>query len=366
MTTGTRTADTVRQYFPGLNTLRGIAVILVVLYHNFNFLPLTQFGFLGVDLFFVLSGFLITDILLRTKARPHYFTNFYTRRVLRIFPVYFASLLFLFFILPSFLKVNYDLNYYRNNQYWFYLFIQNWLFVIKPLEKSFLLNHFWSIAIEEQFYIVWPFVIYSIKKTQTLLRLLCILFLSLFVFRWWILFEHMQDQRIFSFLRFDGLLAGSAIALIKWHKLQMPRHLNAILIVLLAALNAGFLAIIMVFKKNLPYFPCCGFTTFTILFGMATHYAVYLKKLPAMLPLTEKVLHFFGKISYGLYIYHWPIFVLLSPVFRQFFEQQFHLAYLTAYYCSPVLATALAIALSAVSYRYYETIFLRLKNRFSL
>ena len=77
-----------RHYYPALDGLRGVAILLVVLYHNFGFIKQSYFGWLGVDLFFVLSGFLITDILLRTRSQPGFLKDFYMRRVLRIFPLY--------------------------------------------------------------------------------------------------------------------------------------------------------------------------------------------------------------------------------------------------------------------------------------
>ncbi|MEI9808490.1 MAG: acyltransferase [Bacteroidota bacterium] len=85
-----------RSYYPALDGLRGIAIILVLCCHNFNFLPHFELGWIGVDLFFVLSGFLITDILLRTKETKNFLQNFYIRRILRIFPLYYGALLLFF------------------------------------------------------------------------------------------------------------------------------------------------------------------------------------------------------------------------------------------------------------------------------
>src|SRR5512144_2577839 len=90
-----------RSYYPALDGLRGIAIILVICCHNFDFIPYLRFGWIGVDLFFVLSGFLITDILLQTRDDKNYLQNFYLRRILRIFPLYYGVLLLFFALAPA-------------------------------------------------------------------------------------------------------------------------------------------------------------------------------------------------------------------------------------------------------------------------
>ena len=91
-----------RQYYPALDGLRGIAIIMVVIFHNFNFTNYFFFGWLGVDLFFVLSGLLITEILIKTSGKPGFLRNFYLRRILRIFPLYYLILIICIIILPLF------------------------------------------------------------------------------------------------------------------------------------------------------------------------------------------------------------------------------------------------------------------------
>src|SRR3979409_1142111 len=104
-----------RRYYPVLDGIRGFAILLVVFYHNFGFINYFFFGWLGVDLFFVLSGFLITDILLKTLTNKNYLTNFYMRRILRIFPLYYLSLILFLIILPK-LNLRFDVKYYSDNQ----------------------------------------------------------------------------------------------------------------------------------------------------------------------------------------------------------------------------------------------------------
>jgi len=145
--------------------------LLVLLFHFGNrppgvprfFTAPFALGWSGVDLFFVLSGFLITGILLDTRASSNYFSSFYTRRFLRIFPLYWLSLLVYFHVALPFLQhfTAWSIpGSSRELWYWFYL--QNWLAGTKDVPVP--LTHFWSLAIEEQFYICWPVVIYLVRR----------------------------------------------------------------------------------------------------------------------------------------------------------------------------------------------------------
>ncbi|MES2881371.1 MAG: acyltransferase [Bacteroidota bacterium] len=130
-------------YYPALDGMRGVAILLVIAYHNFTSLSVSHFGWLGVDLFFVLSGFLITSILLKTFDEPRWLQHFYIKRVLRIFPLYFASLLIFLFVLPALINRPGTFNYYIVNQEWLWFFLQNWLYIFKQPEGAGFLNHFW-------------------------------------------------------------------------------------------------------------------------------------------------------------------------------------------------------------------------------
>ncbi len=142
-----------RPYYPALDGLRGLAILLVVVYHNFGFINYFFFGWLGVDLFFVLSGFLITDILLRSRDRKEGLSHFYIRRVLRIFPLYYLALLLFLVILPGLGFFRSTLQYYVDNQFWLWTYLQNWLYMIKPTGETHIIHHLWSLVVEEQVYI---------------------------------------------------------------------------------------------------------------------------------------------------------------------------------------------------------------------
>ena len=152
-----------------LDGLRALAIISVFIFHLAQHLfpgipglgfvfKLTQQGWMGVDLFFVLSGFLITEGLLQTRDQPNYFRTFFIKRTLRIFPVYYFFLLavalyFFIFSCPA------RLNELCSVQPVFWLYMQNWLEATGLQINYSFMGHFWSLAIEEQFYLLWPIIV---------------------------------------------------------------------------------------------------------------------------------------------------------------------------------------------------------------
>jgi peptidoglycan/LPS O-acetylase OafA/YrhL len=188
-------------------------------------------GRMGVDLFFVLSGFLITGILLDTKGSAGYFKNFYARRCLRIWPLYYASLLLMFGIIPVLRPAHGHTIFKRSSPWWaFPLFIQNFL-IPAPARATGLLGVTWSLAIEEQFYLVWPLVVgfCSIPVLRWIaLSVVCLspvlrLFLSAMG----------VDLYANTFSRLDGLMAGALVALVIRARYFVPsRFLRAAWLVL--------------------------------------------------------------------------------------------------------------------------------------
>lgn len=168
-------------HIKALDGFRGIAIVLVLLFHLYGFDPvrwITILGWIGVDVFFVLSGFLITGILLDNKQRNSYYKVFMIRRILRIVPLYYLVLV-LFFIISRFVTFP-GAGYLLHNQLYFWTYTPNYLFAFYGWPKGFEgLNHFWSLAIEEQFYLFWPFFVFMLNPRQLLFA--CI-FLSLLLF----------------------------------------------------------------------------------------------------------------------------------------------------------------------------------------
>ena len=154
-------------HLPALDGVRGVAILLVIAHQLSPLDHPTSFvgkivsrgfgaGWMGVQLFFVLSGFLITGILLDTQSAPNQLRSFFARRVLRIFPLYYATLLVGFVVLPLLGRGGPALAHNRAHQVWLWTYLSNWVVMTDAGSKAF--SHFWSLAVEEQFYLLWPFV----------------------------------------------------------------------------------------------------------------------------------------------------------------------------------------------------------------
>ena len=156
------------RHIPALDGLRGIAILLVVLHnapdfptHSSGFIWLAAIvgtvGWIGVELFFVLSGFLITRQLLDSQRSGNYYRAFFGRRILRIFPLYYVALLIGLVVFPLVFPGAVDSSSPRRDQIWLWTFLFNWAHPFGTAGFGF--SHFWSLAIEEQFYLIWPFVV---------------------------------------------------------------------------------------------------------------------------------------------------------------------------------------------------------------
>ena len=154
-----------QQKISQLDAVRGLAILLVIAHNTSTKYPLLHLqpffgnGWMGVDLFFVLSGFLITGILVDTKYSEGYFSRFYARRCLRIWPLYYSLIFFMFVVVPWLRPSEAHTLFGRSSPWWAYpLFLQNFL-VSSPTGATGPLGVTWSLAIEEQFYLVWPWVV---------------------------------------------------------------------------------------------------------------------------------------------------------------------------------------------------------------
>lgn len=355
------------KFFPALEGLRGVAIIAVIIYHNFPYGD-SLFGWLGVDLFFVLSGFLITSILFRSvnvDSTKNYFKNFYIRRALRIFPLYYLFLFAFLFLFPALGIFNNEVAEYQEDKYWFLFYTQNWLFTNNLPETSHCLNHFWSLAVEEQYYIFWPIIIIILRKPKYLLMFLIGFLIFLFGFRSFIWNAHYVDfnyTNFYTFTRFDGICIGSIIALLSIQKKEFILKNTASIVTGLAALN--FIFYFANSSGNLPYLAFIGYTTFAAMFGILVYELAYgntnwLKNI-----FSGKALRFLGRISYGLYMFHWPVhYFLRGPLFT-FFKDSLNLPAVYNQILIAFITTVISIFFSIISFHFFEKRFLQLKGKF--
>ncbi len=358
---------------PALDGVRGVAAASVFVYHygggaQSNFLPLRwfgetlKFGWVGVSLFFVLSGFLISGILWDSVGQPSWWQTFYVRRSLRIFPLYYLSL---------FLAVSVALlagQVRVQSSVWpFALYLQNIPSLaahLHGLNKTHL-DHFWSLAVEEQFYLVWPFLLLVLRRDRVnAMRFCAALWLLSFVFRLGVYSFSLSPDWAGRFLlgRTGELCAGAFLAL-SFRGTQEERNRLMYWVPLLFWGALAGLAALLVWSRqpSLETFQNAtfGLAALSILFGCVVAYATVPGPVQSMFKLAA--LRWLGKISYGIYVYH------------VFFRAQFewcaaHLAPHAGRNANLVLVALVAavgtLAVASLSYHTYETFFLNLKDRF--
>jgi peptidoglycan/LPS O-acetylase OafA/YrhL len=291
---------TLPRYLTQLDALRGIAVLVVMVSHSNGNVPslhlgaVFHYGWTGVDLFFVLSGFLITGILLRTRSDPDYFSNFYARRVLRIWPLYFCLLAFCFLVVPGIQPQLRPTVAEQCHPWQTYLFfVQN---LIVPRSGTFgPLQLTWSLCVEEQFYLVWPLVVlFCSPKNIARIATGAVLFSLGLRFagahHWFVI-----DTYHNTLCRLDGLAIGSLAALL------VPRYDTRL--VRKAALWLGALAIAGIAAAILLSIRWTFLGFVSLLFGAVMCFSITLPAFPK-----ARFLAFTGRISYGLYLLHAPAF----------------------------------------------------------
>lgn len=289
-------------YIPELQGLRGLAVLAVIFYHCAPRLKGTWiyssslWGWAGVNLFFVLSGFLITSILLETREKPHYFRNFYMRRVLRIWPVYVLSLVVVYLNAPWFIGPG-IWDAIKTAPWWAYIFfVQNLFHLSLPPA----LGPTWSLAIEEQYYFLWAPLVRVLRRPRMLLAaLVCAMvaspILGSFHFKW------VTETSTFTHL--DGIAMGSLLAT-GLHVVSLSRRVW--LWIGLGAIVAG-IAWAATFAAGTSLLNLALAVAFggAVLASIASAGA----RNPLNALLRRGPLAFYGRISYGLYMTHIMVFI---------------------------------------------------------
>ena len=333
---------TEKEHIPSLDGLRGLAVLFVMFFHllNYGFLyPLFYWGWIGVDLFFVLSGFLITGILLDSKHKQGFIQSFLLRRALRTLPLYYAVLIVFALIAPYF----HPTAWFPRYQFFFWTHTSNFLVLNKGFFNP--LGHFWSLAVEEQFYIIWPFVVlfFSHKKLIWVAIMLIILGIYLRI-------EFNSPHLTFGLplAHLDGLLIGAIIAvLIRLNQASLFRYSNKIF-------AFAFLCFLFNLFLGLDQHAPLTLTIISFFFGAALITSLSSPMVKNIL--SNKVLLFFGKYSYGIYVFNSILFHFSNwaGADRLASNQKLFV------YAGVFLLT---IVISYMSYNLFEIRFLRLKER---
>ena len=317
-----------------LDSVRGIAVLLVIAFHTLKrsveFTPhplahsLTQIssvGWIGVDIFFTLSGFLITGILLRTREHPQYFKNFYARRVLRILPVYFFLILVVVLFAPN-LEEKF-LAKMPQILLVMLVFQQNWAPIFFEFPITIYLPITWSLAIEEQFYFIWPLVVHRLQR-ETLLKIgAAYITLSILARALGVIFvENVGRVNIYQFFyfmsltRFEELLIGAMLAILLTYE-HLRERIRAFSIPVFILSLFGFAALVVL--SPLPSTPTYGYPpitvigyTFVALFtvGIIAAFSTYPESAPIRRIFQNGILEFFGKYSYAMYLFHPPVMLI--------------------------------------------------------
>jgi peptidoglycan/LPS O-acetylase OafA/YrhL len=337
------------------------------------FTALARAGWCGVDLFFVLSGFLITGILYDSKGSTSYYRSFYARRVLRIFPLYYAVIFFSVVILPALfpasdLAVLGERALNRWSAIWYLLYLSNVVVALDGFHHP-ILSISWSLAIEEQFYLVWPLVVHALSR-GALIRVCVMLVFFAPLFRtalWWL---DARPDAIYVLTpgRADALAVGALIALVlrgasglaplaRWARLAGPAAAAVVLWMIASDPEASWEA---------PLMQTAGYSLLAVAFGslvVLTLAGGSNGRLAAVL--SASFLRTFGKYSYALYLFHVPVRRVIRDNF--YGPAQFPIwagSQLPGQLLFYVVATAPALLLAWISWNLLEKRALALKRFF--
>ena len=365
-----------------IDGLRGLAILLVIVHHSFDpvygygpFLNAIfaglSLGWIGVDLFFAISGFLITGILLETKQSAQYFLNFYARRFLRIFPLYYLFCFLALYVVPCLPCAN-PLTFepIKEQQAWLWLYGANilislkhsWVLATNCLE----LNHLWSLAVEEHFYLIWPLVIWLCSPRQ--LKVICLVAISI-VFAARITYVFGSHDFISAYimtpLRIDALLIGSGVAFLRSE--MSPGKFRALGHIALPSMFVLLMASFRFFDWRLSgtFAPSVGLTLLPLFFAASIVYVVSSSDMSLVKrAFSTPILSFFGKYSYGLYIYHFPVLKMLGAIgIASYFINATH-SRLGGIMAFNFIAFIAAILVAMLSWHAWEKHFLKLKVYF--
>ena len=361
------------QHCPELDGVRGLAILMVTLYRFMKevdpsahpilamvhrFAPV---GERGVDLFVVLSGFLITGILLQTKSRDGYFRKFFVRRSLRIFPLYFTALIICLWLIPSiYSPTAFDKPQAQQIYLWTYMtnirmsWLNEWCF--GPLD------HFWSLAVEEHFYLVWPFVVFYLSS-KSLLRLSVAVIVLVGLARMIASTRREFDVAVdvLTVFRCDSLCFGSLLAVVLATAVN-PTTIERVARWTLPPLIVALLGIVALRSRfgTLPSSLCPAFWMILLALLLSRPTTHWMSKIAR-----TNFLMWLGKYSYGMYVVQLPLVSLVTVEMVTGFLANLTPNPLIVFLAYVPLMFLLTMALGYVSYHGLEKHFLRLKLRWS-
>ncbi len=344
-------------YVPSLDNLRGYAVVMVMLFHGAN--RIFKGGWIGVDLFFVLSGYLITSLLLGEydKYKDISLKKFYMRRFLRLLPALFTGVILANILWkPSGFVVHRleatlaAIFYYTNIQ----------------LDLGGNMRHLWSLAVEEHFYLFWPItVLYFLfrKPHKKMIWITVGILAAVTIFRVYLKIYPLDygmifiDAYRFTLTRIDCILMGAIMAMILAQKrkdnIAITCNSNDTWQLLLLA--GCFVFILFTLKESVVFWAHGGFILTNLLCTLTVLFAIKHPHHPA---LSGKIMHWIGARSYGIYVYHYPVFTFIKWSSATPSAKEIITVTLLRFLVSFVIA--------ALSYKFIEKPILNLKKKFEV
>ncbi len=326
-----------------LDGLRGIAILAVMLCHSSiigpnqpessfgtTLLALFDFGWAGVDLFFVLSGFLITQIILSSRNNAGWINSFFIKRAFRILPIYFLFISLLVIAGYTIKSQDGEFNFITDNQFYYWLMAQNFIALITNnwWPGLFYDGHLWSLAIEWQFYMVWPFIAGRLSH-KALALFSCFVILVALITRiiLWQLDTHIAIIYTHTITRMDSIAIGALIAIIVGSGINktLPRKISNVLI----CNGIVFIAVTFYFygraSYHVPLMYTVGYTIIATLFaGLILKAVTNNDDATFNRILSTRFLTMVGKYSYAMYIIHLPLMNTLGIYVKEFTSKNFY------------------------------------------
>lgn len=369
------------RHMPVLDGVRGLAILMILLLHFLASMEptnaveraivgVTNYGSYGVELFFVLSGFLITGILYDARNKPNYFRDFYMRRILRIFPLYYGVLALVFLVAPLIpILRGSSLDYLLDRQAWAWLYAVNIYIAIQGDWSFSYLEHLWSLCIEEHFYLVWPVAVFVLARRPRVLIGVCLaisfgamlarLTGSLMGLNWWTIY-------VLTPFRFDGLALGAFLALVVRQPGGLDRLVRALPMV------AGIALVLLIITFGWTRLVSHDAMELVLPVRAAVIEVLLACLLVAALVAPEQSLLsqlfrsrwlvFLGTYSYGLYVYHHFVSYYLTVNHTERELTAWLGSHGVAIALQATLGIAVSIIIAYASYELFEKRFLQLKR----